>query len=233
MQNRKIKISFSIRIAIKALALLCLIVTFIACAPKVKIKYPDRIIMSTLPKELQDYAVFLKQNMEEIDKEYSTDYILFDFVVDTDYGSTLIQTFIDPEAVSSITDNLGVKKIEYKEKISTIYDYVIHEYAFIMDPYKWQTVEETVKTKKGDCKSLSLLLVSLLLSAGIDAHVAISNGHMWTNVFFGNEWNVLEVDKDSERNKIYQLPGFYENPLYKVFIDHTVKRKRIQGHSNG
>ena len=75
MQNRKIKISFSIRITIKALGLLCLIVTFIACAPKAKIKYYDRIIMPTLPKELQDYAVFLKKNNhnENLSKKVSHD----------------------------------------------------------------------------------------------------------------------------------------------------------------
>jgi hypothetical protein len=202
-------------------------VTFIACAPKVKIKYPDRIIMPTLPKEQQDYAVFLKQNMEERDKEYSTDYTLFDFVVDTDYGSTLIQNLIDPKAVSSIIYKLGVQDLEHNDKLSTIYEYVVSEYVFEMDPYKWQTVEETVKAKKGDCKDLSLLLMSLLLSAGIDSHVSISNGHMWTNVFFDNEWHVLEVDKNSERNKIYHIPGFYENPLYKVFIDHAIKRRRL------
>ncbi|MBU0768484.1 MAG: hypothetical protein KJ687_05285 [Proteobacteria bacterium] len=205
----------------------------IGCSPGLKVKYPEEIMMPTLPKDVQNYALFLKQNMKEINEKYSKEYALFNFVVDTDYGSTLIQTFIDTEAVSSITDNLGVKKLEYKEKISNIYDYVIHEYAFIMDPFRWQTVEETVKTKKGDCKSLSLLLMSLLLSAGIDSYVAISNGHMWTNVYFDNQWHVLEVDKDSDRNKIYQIPGFYKDPLYKVFIDHTVKRKRFQSQSSG
>jgi hypothetical protein len=153
--------------------------------------------------------------------------------VDTDYGSTLIQTLIDPEAVSPITYHLGIHNLEYKEKISVIFNYVIHEYAFIMTPCKWQSVEETVKTKKGDCKGLSLLLMSLLLSAGIDTHAAVSNGHMWTNVFYDNTWHVLEVDMNPDRNKIYQIPGFYENPLYKVFIDHSERRKRIQDRING
>jgi hypothetical protein len=56
---------------------------------------------------------------------------------------------------------------------------------------------------------------------------------MWTNVYFDNEWHVLEVDKDSDRNKIYQMPGFYKDPIYKVFIDHTMKRKRFIGQSSG
>ena len=226
---------FSKRMTAKILACLMLMI-FVAhtgCTPSVKEKYPKDIMTLKLPETLKGYAAFLKQNMEGINERYAKTYIPFNFKVDTDYGSTLIQTFINPEAVSAITDKLGVKNLAYKEKISAIYNYVIHEYAFIMDPLKWQTVQETIKTKRGDCKSLSLLLMSLLLSADIDACAAISNGHMWTNVFFDNEWHVLEVDKDPDRNKIYQIPGFYENPVYKVFRDRTLKRKRIQNHRNG
>jgi hypothetical protein len=232
MQVKKINIYFSIKKPINALALLFLIATFIDCSPGLK-KYPEEFIVPSLPVELQDYAIFLKKNMAGINEMYTKEYIPFSFKVDIDNGSRLIQTFINPIAVSSITENLDVENLEYKKKIFILYDYVIHEYAFIMDPFKWQTVEETVKTKKGDCKSLSLLLMSLLLSAGIDSYVAISNGHMWTNVYFDNEWHVLEIDQNFDRNKIYQIPGFYKDPLYKVFIDHTVKRKRFQGQSSG
>jgi hypothetical protein len=52
---------------------------------------------------------------------------------------------------------------------------------------------------------------------------------MWVNVFYDNEWHGLEVDRDPERNKIYSIPGFYEDPLYKIFIDRTEKRKILTG----
>ena len=221
------------KITAKTLVLLLMFLIHIGCSQGVRVKYPEEIIMPSLPENLKEYAMLLRQNMEGINEKYSREYIPFNFEVDTDYGSTLIQTFIDPEAVSSVTRHLGINNLGYKEKISVIYNYVTHEYSFIMDPYRWQTVKETVKTKKGDCKSLSLLLMSLLLSAGIDSYAAVSNHHMWTNVFYDNRWHVLEVDTDPDRNKIYQIPGFYENPLYKVFIDHTERRKRIQGHING
>ena len=232
MQEKKIKLSFSIKKSINALALLFIIVSLIDCAPGLK-KYPEEFKMPALPEELQDYAIFLKKNMEGINEKYSKEYIPFNFEVDTDIGSSLIQAFINPEAVSSISHNLDLENLEDKEKIYILYNYVIDEYAFIIDPFKWQTVEETVRIKRGDCKSLSLLLMSLLISAGIDSYVAISNGHMWANAYFESEWHVLEIDKNSDRNKIYQMPGFYKDPLYKVFIDHTVKRKRFQRHTNG
>ena len=213
--------------------ILLIFVAYTGCTPSVKEKYPKEIMTLRLPETLKGYAAFLKQNMEGINERYTKAYIPFNFEVDTDYGSTLIQTFINPEAVSSITDNLGVKNLAYKERISATYNYVLQEYTYIMNPYKWQTVQETIETKKGDCKSLSLLLMSLLLSADIDCYVAISNGHMWTNVFFDNKWHVLEVDKDPDRNKIYQLPAFYENPVYKIFKDRTLKRKRNRNHRDG
>jgi len=37
--------------------------------------------------------------------------------------------------------------------------------------------------------------------------------------------DVLDIDKDPERNKIYKIPGFYNHPLYTIYADHTEKRK--------
>jgi len=214
---------------INILSLLLFMITIAntGCRPAIKPEPPEKIITPIHPWSLHDYAGFLKQNMRYRDMIYSTEYVVCDFEVDTDYGSTRIQNLIDPEAVSPIADNLGLNDMDYYDKILSIYDHVLYEYNFQADPDHWQTVEETIKAKKGDCKDLSLLLISLLLSAGIDAHAAISNWHMWINVFHDNEWQVLEVDKDAERKKIYQIPGFYENPLFKVFVDRTEKRKRF------
>jgi len=95
-------------------------------------------------------------------------------------------------------------------------------------PLKWQSVEETIKTQKGDCKNLSLLLMSYLTTAGYDTYAGISNGHMWVNVNHDNQWQILELDLDPERNTIYRIPGFYENPLYKIYPDRSEKRKIIK-----
>ena len=175
-----------------------------------------------------DYSQFLQQNMKMINEKYTTDYELQEFVVDTDTGSTLIQNLIAPEVAALIVEQIRVKDLEDKDQILNIYDYLIEEYDYVLDANHWPTVEETVKTKKGDCKGLSMLLMSLWLSAGFDAYVAISNGHMWANVHYDNRWHLFEVDKDIERKKIYNLPGFYQYPLYKIFKDQTYKRKRKQ-----
>ena len=175
--------------------------------------------------DIQNYSSFLRQNLIKTGEKYSTEYKLCDFIVDTDCGSTLIQNLIDPEAVSQVKEQLGINGLEYYEKLSIIFEYVKHNYDFILDPHDWPTVDETLKTNKGDCNSLSLLLMSLLLSAGIDVRAAISNGHMWVCALYDNEWHILEVDRDPERKRIYSLPGFYQNPVYLIFKDHSEKRK--------
>lgn len=175
--------------------------------------------------DIKNYSSFLRQNLIKTGEKYSTEYKLYDFIVDTEFGSALIQNLIDPEAVSQVKKQLGIMGLEYSEKLSRIFEYVKYNYDFVIDPYGWPTVEETIKTKRGDCNSLSLLLMSLLLSANINARAAISNGHMWVYALYDNEWHILEVDRDPEREQIYKLPGFYQNPVYLIFSDHSEKRK--------
>lgn len=197
------------------------------CSP-LAADYTPPVKTSTSDKwNLQNYTAFLKQNIEYTDKKYAKEYIFYDFVVDTDYGSTRIQNLIDPLAVSSIIDQLEIKQLDDNQKLLKIYGYVLQNYAFVLDPYKWPTVEETIKRKMGDCNSLSLLLMSLLEAAGIGTYAGISNGHMWVYAFSHDNWQLLEVDQDPERKMVYSLPGFYNNPVYKIYVDHSEKRKSL------
>ncbi|MBW2607376.1 MAG: hypothetical protein JRD05_07025 [Deltaproteobacteria bacterium] len=207
------------------LLLLITVMIFGGCAAIIKEKRPEEIVTPALPWDVENYTVFLKQNMKNMNEKYSTEYGPYDFIVDTDFGSTLIQNLIEPEIAIEIKDRPWSDNMEDDYKLYKIFKYVQNDYAFFMEPNKWPTVKETVKSKKGDCKSLSLLLMSLLISAGIDTHAAISNGHMWVNAFYDSRWHVLEIDNDPERNKIYSIPGFYDNPLYRICPGHTEKRK--------
>jgi hypothetical protein len=192
------------------------------CASIIDKKSAEERIAPILEWNQDIYIEFLKQNMKKINAKY---YVSYEFIVDTDDGSTRIQNLIDSETVRPIIEKLGIALVGSDEKISKIFDYVQSEYSFRPDPGNWRTVEETIQMKKGDCKSLSLLLMSLLLAADFSAHAAISNGHMWVNINRDNKSQVLDVDKDPYRNKVYGTPGFYENPLFKVFPDGTLKRK--------
>ena len=176
--------------------------------------------------DIHNYSLFLQQNMKMVNEIYSTDYEPYDFVVDIDERNVPIQSLVDSELVMPIIADLEVKNSLEKKLIWFIYEYVLEEYDYVMDAYHWPRISETLENKEGDCKGLSLLLMSLLLAAGFDSYVAISNGHMWVNGYDGNQWYLFEVDKDPERKKIYQIPDFYENPLFKVFKNQTYKRKR-------
>ena len=202
---------------------------FPGCAAVYKKEIPEEPFIPELKWDLDSYAQFVKQNMTEINARYTPEYVSYEFVVDTEYGSTVVQNLIDPEAVSTITADLGkYSNPEDPDKLVTIYQYIIEEYDYILDPHAWQSVEETIRTKKGDCKSLSLLLMSLLLSAGYDTYAGIANGHMWVKVHENYQWVFLELDQNPERQKIYSIPGFYDNPLYRIYPDHSEKRKRIK-----
>ena len=202
---------------------------FPGCAALNRKEAPEEPIIPELKWDLDNYAQFVKQNMTEIDEGYASEYILYEFVVDTDYGSTIIQNLIDPQTASSlIADMEKNADLQYPNRLDTIYQYIVEEYNYILDPHAWQSVEETIRTKKGDCKSLSLLLMSLLLSDGYLSYAGISNGHMWVKVHANYQWTVLELDQNPQRQKIYRIPGFYDNPLYKIYGDRSEKRKRIK-----
>jgi hypothetical protein len=207
---------------------LLLVFLLSGCAAVQKEKIPEKSIIPELKWNLESYAEFVKENMTEINANYSTDYTPYEFIVDTAYGSTVVQNLLDPGSATIINPGLlGAANPGPSDPLKRIYQHIIKHYDYILDPLKWQSVEETIKTRKGDCKSLSLLLMSWLTTAGYEAYAGISNGHMWVNVNHDNQWQILELDLDPDRNTIYRIPGFYENPLYKIYPDRSEKRKRM------
>ncbi len=199
------------------------------CAAIQREKVPPESIIPQEKWHLESYAAFVKENMTEIDANYSTVYAPYEFVVDLDGSSIVIQDLIDPDPVADINAVLRTDVISrYPYKARRIYQYILKHYDYVIDPYRWQSVEETLKTRKGDCKSLSLLLMSLLTSAGYDSYAGISNGHMWVVAYENHRWQVLELDQNPAREKIYDIPGFYDYPLYKIYPDRSEKRQRIK-----
>jgi transglutaminase-like putative cysteine protease len=199
-----------------------------SCAVVQREKIPAERITPEEKWHLESYAAFVKENMSEIEANYSTAYVPYEFIVDMEYGSTVIQDLIDPEPVSDINAMLRADAISRDPyKVRRIYQYILKNYSYVIDPHRWQSVEETIQARKGDCKSLSLLFMSLLTSAGCDAYAGISNGHMWVVAYENSRWYVLELDQNPARKEIYGIPGFYDSPLYKIYPDRSEKRKRI------
>jgi transglutaminase-like putative cysteine protease len=165
--------------------------------------------------------------MAAIDACYSDRYAPYPFIVDTDSGARLVQELIDPEAVSAIPGQLGLSGAVVDRRVRVLYRWVLENCRYTAGPRRWPTVAETLQTRRGDCKGLSLLLLSLLLCADVPAHAAVANGHMWVNVYQDSRLQVLELDQDPRRQRIYRIPGFYRKPLYRIYADLTLKRQRI------
>ena len=198
------------------------------CAAVQREKIPAESIIPEAKRHFELYADFVKTNMDQISAHYSTAYVPCEFIVDIDDGSAAIQDLIDPASVAGINAVLRTNAISrYPDKVRRIYQYILSHYDYVFDPHSWQSVEETIRTQKGDCKSLSLLLMSLLTSAGFDSYAGISNGHMWVVAKENNRWQVLDLDQNPARKKIYAIPGFYDDPLYKIYPDRSEKRKRM------
>ena len=132
------------------LLLLIFVMIFGGCAAIIKEKPPEEIVTPALPWDVKNYAVFVKQNMKNINERYSTEYAPYDFIVDTDFGSTLIQNLIEPEIALEIKGRPWSDSMEDDYKLYKIFKYVQNDYIFFMEPSKWPTVKETVKSKKGD-----------------------------------------------------------------------------------
>ncbi|MEA3436792.1 MAG: hypothetical protein U9R43_10040, partial [Thermodesulfobacteriota bacterium] len=150
MPYRFLHISPGGRIKTFLLPALIFVVICGGCAAIIKEKRPEEIVTPALPWDVKNYAVFLKQNMKNINERYSIEYAPYDFVVDTDRGSTLIQNLIEPEIALEIKDRPWSDNMEDDYKLYKIFKYVQNDYAFFMEPDKWTAVKETVKSKKGD-----------------------------------------------------------------------------------
>lgn len=175
---------------------------------------------------LPNYSDFVESNIKNINQLYAETYGPYQFVVDKSTGSTLVQNLIDIQLAGHLLARMRLGHLSDKEKILYLHAYVSDTYRYVVEPNVWPTIRETVELKKGDCKGLSLLLMSLLLASGFETHAAVSNGHMWVSVNLQETWHLLELDRDPARAGIYKLPGFYDWPLFKIYEDRTEKRLR-------
>ncbi|MDX2446183.1 MAG: hypothetical protein QNK29_03165 [Desulfobacterales bacterium] len=189
-------------------------------------KKTEKQVVSEQAWTLPDYSDFVESNIKNIDQLYTEEYGPYFFVADTSKGSTVVQNLIDTKLAGLQLTQMRFDGLSEKEKILFLHQYVLNTYRYGVEPNIWPTVHETLQWKKGDCKGLSLLLMSLLLASHFEAHAAVSNGHMWVNVNMKGQWQVLELDKDPDRARIYKIPGFYDRPLFKIYEDRTEKRLR-------
>ena len=176
------------------------------------------------PWNADSYATYVVQNIEELNRRYSGQYEPVEFVVDTAGGSARVQTLIDPSATELLAEVIAGPASDSGRKIEAIMEVMRQRFVYIPEPEVWAPVSETIRAGKGDCKNLSIVLMSALTSAGIPSYGAISNGHMWVCAFDGSKWRILEIDDDLQRKRIYGIAGFYEDPLYKIFTDRSLKR---------
>ncbi len=203
------------------------LLTGCALSPLQTGSYPSEEIFEY--KNRADYIKYIQENKKNINKIYSQSYGQYEYLVDTDSGATLIQHLINPELAHPIINEVVTENQSKAEKAIACFNYIVHYFKYFSIPETWPTIAQTLKTRKGDCKGFSLLLLSTLTFFDIECYAAIGNNHMWVEAKIAGEWKIFETDSDLNRNLIYQLPGFYAEPLFKIYNNRSEKRIRMEG----
>ena len=115
-----------------------------------------------------DYSNYIQENQKNINQTYSQSYCNYEYLVDSSSGVTRIQNLINPESVHSIANEIIAKSQSKTEKTYVFFNYVVRHFKYFSMPEMWPTVAQTLKTRKGDCKGLSLLLLSALIFFDIE-----------------------------------------------------------------
>ena len=201
-----------------------LIFLLASCAVAPKATKPQADV---LDESSRAYARFVENNLAWLDRIYARQYEPCDFIVDTESGSTAVQNLIDLKSARRIRKSLALSNLSDAGTTEALIAYLRSGYRYVSEPQHWVPVAETIRRRSGDCKNLSLLLLSLLTVSGLDAYGAISNGHMWVIARVDRRWIVLETVPEESRSGVYRIPGFYSYPLYKIHPQYSTKRRKL------
>ncbi|MEI7942301.1 MAG: calcium-binding protein, partial [Candidatus Riflemargulisbacteria bacterium] len=142
--------------------------------------------------------------------------------------STNVSAFIEPENayILGIIADLGINDDMAEEmRLELIMNLLANNFAYEPDSAgeAWNTVNETLSTKSGDCEDLSNLAASLLLAAGfpaedvnvyVDLQANGAQGHVVVGIMMNDQEVKLDVaqlitDKDGNYAQINE--SFYAN----------------------
>lgn len=142
--------------------------------------------------------------------------------------STDVSTFIEPENayILSIISELGINDDMAEEmRLELIMNLLANNFTYEADSAgeAWNTVEETLTSRSGDCEDLSNLAASLLLAAGfpaedvnvyVDLQANGAQGHVVVGLMMNDQEVKLDVaqlitDKDGNYTQINE--SFYAN----------------------
>lgn len=176
------------------------------------------------PDALAAYRAMVAENIGLINRLYQPRYENAAFIVDTDTGSAPVQALIITEAAAAYLRQHGAPG--GPATADALLSLVQSRFAFVDEPQPWQSVAETIASGRGDCKNLSLLLLSMLAAAGVPAYAGVSNGHMWVVDTAPETAHIMELDTSPLRGTVYGIAAFYDMPLYRIYTTHTEKRRR-------
>ena len=118
------------------------------------------------------------------------------------YNSPRRNSFEQTETLAELSYDITKDFDTDFEKAYNLFEYVSKDILYVTYSDQWRTPSEVLETMDGDCTDKSILLVSLLKEAGIEAYVVyggedmFSYQHAWVVVYLNGEW--FEMDATSE-----------------------------------
>ncbi len=115
--------------------------------------------------------------------------------------SPRIKSFENSEGVEELAQVLVEDAEDELGKAYLIFNYVAHNIEYIPYTNTWRNPAEVLKTMDGDCTDMSILMVSLMKSAGMEAYVAYGGEseteaqHAWVVASVEGVW--FELDPTS------------------------------------
>ena len=133
-----------------------------ACArvPPVPDGMPEDV--PSRPDRLSAYRQFVTENQHLINRQYGSRYAPATFVVDTENGSAPIQSLVDTDAAAEFLARHPLPAPGDASDPEVLTDLVRRSLRYVPEPMRWNPAKETMARGRGDCKNLSLVLLSLL-----------------------------------------------------------------------
>ena len=75
-------------------------------------------------------------------------------------------------------------------------------------------------TGGGDVPGLNPCIKAVVTRVADDGHEVFGIRSGWGGL--------LETDPAAEGNAVYKLPGFYADPLFKIYPEYSLKRRKIE-----
>ncbi len=185
-----------------------------------------RILVQALEKRTNVYYKLEVRDDDWVPFESSTINVLdeamemeYDYQINYYHYFDRTNELITPDSPSiTFLANIATTQLGsgYKvSKIAAIFDHVDEILTYRLEPDgedDWQTPEDCISTKTGDCEDYSLLIAAMVNSIGGTSRMYLIEGHAFAAVYIGNTTQDLQTTEES-------ISAYYNTELKIYYLE--------------